>query len=71
MSQENYSGQKKKVNGLEGAKYFFPIERGKFPGCQKELSHYYKENLIYKSRAVNFLFLTTVCHRFTILLLYR
>ncbi len=25
-----YSGQKKKVNGSEGAKYFFPIEKGKF-----------------------------------------
>ena len=24
------SGQKKKVNGPEGAKYFFPVERGKF-----------------------------------------
>ncbi len=25
-----YSGQKKKVNGPEGSKYFFPVERGKF-----------------------------------------
>ncbi len=25
-----YSGQKKKVNGPEGAKYFSPVERGKF-----------------------------------------
>ncbi len=25
-----YSGQKKKVNGPESAKYFFPIEKGKF-----------------------------------------
>ncbi len=48
-----YSAQKKKVNGPEGSKYFFPVERGK-------LSHYYRENLIYKSRAVNFLFLRTV-----------
>ncbi len=32
------------------------------PG-QKTLSHYYRENLIYKSRAVNFLFLSTVCMR--------
>ncbi len=24
-----YSGQKKKVNGPEVAKYFFPVERGK------------------------------------------
>ncbi len=60
-----YSGQKKKVNGPEGAKYFFPVERGKFflisiqPG-EKELSHYNRENLIDKSRTVNFLFLSTV-----------
>ncbi len=26
---QNYSGQKKKFNGPEGSKYFFPVERGK------------------------------------------
>ena len=25
-----YSGKKKKVNGPKGAKYIFPVERGKF-----------------------------------------
>ncbi len=53
-TQEYYSGQKKRVNGPQVAKYFPPVERGKFspiliqPGL-KELSHYYSENLIYKS----------------------
>ena len=56
-----YSAQKKKVNGPEGAKYFFPVEVSIFlKFWQKELSHYYRKKLICNSGAVNFLFLTTV-----------
>ena len=71
-----YSGQKKKVNGPEGAKCFFLDERGKFFLAplyygqsspisiqigQKKLCHYCRENLIYKSPAVNFLFFFAHC----------
>ena len=63
--------KKNKFKGPEDAKYFLPIERGIITlsffmemeeGSQSlhfalvRLSHYHRENLIYKSRAVNFLF---------------
>ncbi len=63
--------KKRKYNGQEGAKYFYPVERGKLflapvyygrrtpvsmQFWQKELSHYYMENFILNPQAVHFLF---------------
>ena len=47
-----HSGQKKKVNSPEGAKYLFPVERGKLSIKGK--------NLFASSGPLTFFFLTTV-----------
>ncbi len=54
LAHSQYSGQKKKVNGRK-VRNIFSLLRG-----VNSLSRYYRENLICKSRAVNFLFLSTV-----------
>ncbi len=66
--------QKTNVNGLEGAKYFFPVERGKFflaplycensPGntqVQKYFACMYSKIEICPFRGVNIVSLSTVC----------
>ncbi len=52
------SGQKRKLTDRKEQNIFFLMRE------VNSLSHYYRENFIYKSQAVNFLFLTTVYTHF-------